>query len=57
MKLLHIFRSEPTPEVLRLSEILSEENETIPFELYRNEVDYDRLVKLIFSSDKVISWW
>jgi hypothetical protein len=57
MKLLHIFRSEPMPEVLRLSEILSEDNETICFELYRNEVDYDRLVELIFSSDKVISWW
>lgn len=57
MKLLQIFRSKPTLEVLRLSEILSEENETIRFELYRNEVDYDRLVELIFSSDKVISWW
>lgn len=57
MKRLHIFRSKPTPEVLRLSEILSEENETIRFDLYRNEVDYDRLVELIFSSHKVISWW
>jgi hypothetical protein len=57
MKLLHIFRSKPTDEVLRLTKILSEENETTQFPLYKEAVDYDRLVELIFSHDKVISWW
>lgn len=57
MKLLHIFRSKPTKEVLLLAETLSEENETTRFPLYEGSVDYDRLVELIFSHDKVISWW
>ncbi|MDM8548629.1 hypothetical protein QUF72_01075 [Desulfobacterales bacterium HSG2] len=57
MKLVHIFRSEPVPDVLKLVEILSEGNETTRFELYGDEIDYDRLVELIFSSDKVVSWW
>jgi hypothetical protein len=57
MKMLHIFRSEPTADVLKLVEILSEGNEAIRFPLYEGTVDYDRLVELIFSDDKVISWW
>ncbi len=57
MKLLHIFRSKPPDEVLQLTKILSEENETTQFLLYEGAVDYDRLVEQIFSHDKVISWW
>jgi hypothetical protein len=57
MKMLNLFRSEPTPDVQKLSEILSEDNESTRFNLYEGAVDYDRLVELIFSNDKVISWW
>ena len=57
MKLLHIFRSVPNPDVLKIVDILSEGNETIRFDLFQKEVDYDRLVELIFSHDKTISWW
>lgn len=57
MRLLHIFRSKPTDEVLLLTKILSEENESTQFPLFEEAVDYDRLVKLIFSHDQVISWW
>jgi hypothetical protein len=57
MKLLHIFRSAPNPDVLKLVDILSEGNDTIRFDLFQKEVDYDRLVELIFSHDKTISWW
>ena len=57
MKFLHIFRSEPTTKVLKLVEILSEGNETTRFELYQDEIDYDHLVELIFTYDKIISWW
>jgi len=57
MKILHIFRSPPTPEVLKLVAILSERNEAAEFSLYQEDVDYDSLVQLIFSHDKVISWW
>ncbi len=57
MKILHIFRSKPTVEVLKLVDILSAGNETTRFELYQDEIDYDHLVELIFTSDKIISWW
>jgi len=57
MKLLHIFRSKPDPDVIKLADILSDGNETIRFDLFGQEVDYDRLVELIFASDKTVSWW
>ena len=57
MKLLHIHRSQPTEEVLKLQEILSEGNEVSSFSLYDGEVDYAKLVEVIFSNDKVVSWW
>jgi hypothetical protein len=57
MKLLHIFRSKPTEEVLQLAKILSEGNEIVNFFLYEEEIDYTKLVDLIFSHDKAISWW
>jgi hypothetical protein len=57
MKIVHLFRSEPTPEVEELTRILSEGQEVIRFPLYEGPVDYDRLIELVFSNDKVISWW
>ena len=57
MRILHIFRSEPTPDVKKLTNILSEGQEAIRFPLYEGPVDYGRLIELIFSSEKVISWW
>jgi hypothetical protein len=57
MKILHIFRSEPTADVEKLTSILSEGQEAIRVPLYEGPVDYDRLIELVFSNDKVISWW
>ncbi len=57
MKILHIYRSKPTEEVLKLANILSEGNEAETFPLYEGEVDYAKLVEFIFSHDKVVSWW
>jgi hypothetical protein len=57
MKIVHLFRSEPNPEVEELTRILSEGQEAIRFPLYEGPVDYDRLIELVFSHDKVISWW
>ena len=57
MKILHIFRSEPTVDVLKLVGKLSEDHEATRFPLYGTPVDYDQLIELIFSNDKVISWW
>jgi hypothetical protein len=57
MKLLHIYRSRPTAEVLKLAKILSEGSEADSFPLYEEGVDYAKLVELIFSHNKVVSWW
>ncbi|MEW6448352.1 MAG: hypothetical protein AB1426_09730 [Bacillota bacterium] len=57
MKLLHIFRSPPTADVRKLAVVLSGGNEAVEFHLYQDGVDYDRLVALLFSCDKIISWW
>ena len=57
MKLLHVFRSQPDQDVIKLADILSEGYETVRFDLFGQEADYDRLVELIFSCDKTISWW
>jgi hypothetical protein len=57
MKLLHIYRSQPSEAVLTLQKILSEGNEASVFHLYDEKVDYTKLVEAIFSNEKVISWW
>jgi hypothetical protein len=57
MKLLHIFRSKPTEEVLNLVKTLSEGEEANTVSLYEGEINYAKLVEDIFSHDKVISWW
>jgi hypothetical protein len=57
MKLLQIFRSEPDPDVVKLANILSDGNESMRFDLFGQEVDYDRLVELVFYCDKTVSWW
>ena len=57
MKLLQVFRSAPGPDVLKLADIISGGNETVRFDLFEEDVDYDRLVELIFACDKTVSWW
>lgn len=57
MKILHILKSEPDEITERLIQPSSEGNEVQEFELYKGDVDYDELVKLVFESDKVVSWW
>jgi hypothetical protein len=57
MKLLHILRSEPNELVRRFIQGMSRERASQEVPLYRGPVDYDRLVKDIFESDRVICWW
>jgi hypothetical protein len=38
-------------------EPLSKDNETRQFEMYQEDVDYNKLVELVFEHDKVICWW
>lgn len=57
MKLLHILRSEPDDLVRRFIQGMSRDRPSQEVRLYQGPVDYDRLVKDIFESDRVICWW
>ena len=57
MKTLHILRSEPTPMTLKFVRTISNNGENGQFKLYQEDIDYDRLMNEIFSSDRVICWW
>lgn len=57
MKLLHILKSEPDDTTRKLIDIVSEEKETAEFKLYEEQPDYEKLLDLLFSYEKSISWW
>jgi hypothetical protein len=57
MKVLHVLKSEPDEILQKLMEPVSEGNEVQQFELYKGDVDYDKLIELAFGHDKVICWW
>lgn len=57
MKVLHVFKSEPDEIVKKLMGPLSENNDIQQFEMYGEDVDYDRLIELVFENEKVICWW
>ncbi len=57
MKILQIFKSEPDVVIKKLMEPVSKDNEARQFEMYQGDVDYDKLVELVFEHDKLICWW
>lgn len=57
MKILHILKTEPDEDTTRLIDAMSEGEEAETKELFREPVDYDGLVRSIFASDRVLSWW
>jgi len=57
MKVLHVLKSEPDEILQKLMEPVSEGNEVQQFELYDGDVDYDKLIELVFDHDKIICWW
>jgi hypothetical protein len=57
MKILHILRSEPDDKVKTFIEKLSSDTEYKETHLYKENTDYDELIKDIFDYDKIISWW
>lgn len=57
MKILHVFRHPPDGMTRELVAALSRDREAEEFPLYREPVDYDRLLDLILTHDQVISWW
>lgn len=57
MKILHVYRNEPTEETKKLVEILNRDREAKEFKLYENEPNYDMLIQMIYEADQTISWW
>jgi len=59
MKILHILKTEPDSNTKTLMASLGESQgkETSVFALYDEQVDYEKLIDLIFEHDKIISWW
>ncbi len=57
MKLLHVLKSEPDDTVRTLMAAVSEGNDARQFEMYQGDVDYDKLIELVFENEKTICWW
>ena len=57
MKILQVYRSEPTEDVKKLVEILNRDRTADEFRLYVGEPNYDVLVQKIFANDKTVCWW
>jgi hypothetical protein len=57
MNVLHILRSKPGEETLKLIAALSEGNRCRQINLFNETIDYEELVKMVFAADRVISWW
>ena len=57
MKILHILRSDPDDMIRLFIKEISACEESKEVALYQGAVNYDQLVKEIFESDRVISWW
>jgi hypothetical protein len=57
MKILHILRTQPDDLVQFLVRRTFEGETKIETPLYTGRVDYEKLVKDIFESDRVMCWW
>lgn len=57
MKLLHVIKTKPDEVTEKLIALTSENEESTLYRLYEKDADYGALIDLVFSHDKVISWW
>lgn len=57
MKILNVYRSEPSDDVKKLVEIVSEGRDTESFDLAVDSPDYDKLVDMVFDADQSICWF
>lgn len=57
MKILHVYRSEPTEDIKKLVEILNRDRDAREFKLYTSNPNYDLLVQMICEADQTVSWW
>ncbi len=56
MKILHIFKKEPSSTEAEIINIHSRSFEVSIIKLYEDGIDYDNFVKEVFSHDKVFCW-
>ncbi len=58
MKILIIYKTEPSEDVKKIVEELKKRHKIIEFFLWKTkEEEYEILIDLIFKSDRVISFW
>ncbi len=57
MRILHIYKTEPDETTKTLVKILSEGEDVTEFDLFKDNIDYGKLLDLIFEHDKVVTWW
>ncbi|MHB1664085.1 MAG: hypothetical protein ACYCT7_02330 [bacterium] len=56
MKILHIFKREPSKTELEIVNFHSKANKVNLIKLYEDSINYDNLVKEVFEHDKVFCW-
>ena len=57
MKILNVYRSEPSETTKKLVEIVSEGRESDSFDLNVDSPDYDALVDMVMAADQTVCWW
>ncbi|PIE60355.1 MAG: hypothetical protein CSA31_02635 [Desulfobulbus propionicus] len=57
MKILQVYRSEPTEDVQTLVGILNRDRDADEFKLYLNQPNYDILLQKIWAADQTVCWW
>ena len=57
MKILNVYRSEPSETTKKLVEIVSDGRESDSFDLNVDNPDYDTLVDKVMAADQTICWW
>lgn len=57
MKILHILRTEPDETVKEMVASTTNGDQSTAVQLYKDDIDWSRLVDEIFSHDKIICWW
>lgn len=57
MKILQVYRSEPTDDVKKLVGILNRDRDADEFKLYMDQPNYDILLQKIWNADKTVCWW
>ena len=56
-RILHILKTQPDNTTKALINIMSKDRETVVFELYGKDADYDKLIDLLFRYEETVSWW